>query len=468
MRIARVVRNWCGALVGRWAFSGFRPARVAANRAFHAALRQRRQFELMPEALQTEYALDALRRQVAYSRAHVPFYERLWRGQPFGFPESFEDYREAPILTKSDLRANGVGLISSEYSVSGLTRESTGGSTGEPVVVYLAPEDIGWRLSGIQRHLAMLGGEHGRPVGTLYGGELEVNAKRGFGARVKNWLTNYSPHDCFRLDEGYLLSVHRDFARFQPDVIVAYASAIYRLAVLLQQLGIRPSYPGRAILTGAEKLEDYQRAVLEAVFPAVVVERYGSRELSLMAYQIPGHGLRFRVDRCYCHLEPDGEPDSQGFAPVLVTLLHARAMPLLRYQIGDLARFPSNWQPDGSVQWLEQIAGRTVDYIRLPSGRVVHSIEFPHLFKDLDVLAYQVRQDKSGAVMVHVVPGPQHGELERERSQRVIKQNLAGVPVQFSYVTEIERTRQAKLRPVVSDYSPTSGLGAGRLVDTTS
>ena len=315
------LRDWVGQLSAAWTWSEWRPGRRRMNQAFRLGIETRRRFNALSEQEQAAEMLKSLQAIVRHARSSVPFYSNLMRDLPSDFPASFADYRKLTPLDKTAIRSEQDRLLSALWPENQLIHDATGGSTGEPVVIYSSPEDLGWKLSGQQYYQSLLGCPHGSRIATLYGGELDVTATPSRQARLKNWLSNYSPHGCFRLDEPYLMEVHRAFSRFQPDMIVAYASAVHLLAITLEQNNQHPTYPRKVIVTGAEKLESHQRAAVERVFSVPVVERYGSRDVSMMAYQIPGHGNDFWVDRCYCLIEPDGSPDEHGQAPILVTTL---------------------------------------------------------------------------------------------------------------------------------------------------
>jgi phenylacetate-CoA ligase len=245
---------------------------------------------------------------------------------------------------------------------------------------------------------------------------------------------------------------HDRLAAFRPEVLLAYASALALLAGRLRERGLAPSYPRRACITGAEKLRPDQRAVVESVFAAPVWESYGSRDCGTMAIR-PSGDAPYRVAGAAVLLEPWGEPDEAGAREVLVTVLHGRGMPLLRYRIGDRARF-GDVPADGPVECLPDVTGRVVDHLRLPDGRRVDGLQFPHFFKDFDVREYRVVQAADGSVRASLVPGPGLGAGDLERIDRVLRANLPGLPVAVETVEELPRNAAGKLRSVVSLYDP--------------
>ena len=68
---------------------------------------------------------------------------------------------------------------------------------------------------------------------------------------------------------------------------------------------------------------------VEEAFDRPVTNRYGCEEVSLIACECEEHdGLHLNADGVYCEVMADGR--------LLVTDLTNRAMPLIRYQVGDV------------------------------------------------------------------------------------------------------------------------------------
>lgn len=438
-------------------FSRWYPGRHTQSLSFKEGLEYRHTFYQKNALEQNRAQLSTLQKVVQQARQSVPYYKEKLRALPDDFPKSFADYRRLAPLDKATIKTRKNDLLAQDCNPAQLIACATSGSTGEPTVIYISQSANGWRLSGEQYYYALLGCRPGKRVARLYGGEVESKSNRLHLGQLKNWAFNRLYYDCLTLDEEYLLKTHAGFKRFAPDIIIAYSSAIYLLALTLERKRIRPNYPRQVILCAAEKLETYQRVVVERVFGVPVVERYGSRDVGQMAYQLPGPGRNFQIDRCSCLIEPDGLPDENGLASVLVTTLRNPVMPLLRYRIDDLARFPRDWTFDQPVTFLSEIVGRTCDYILLPGGKKVSGGVMDILFQDRDVNAYQVVQRSDTSVCVKIVPGPTLNITQRGEIQRIIRAHLIGVPLDFEYPAEIPRTTaHAKLRPVISHLAVVS------------
>jgi phenylacetate-CoA ligase len=225
------------------------------------------------------------------------------------------------------------------------------------------------------------------------------------------------------------------------------------LAGRLVERGVRPTYPSRGIITGAEKLDDSQLCMIKKVFSVPVFESYGSRECGLLGMQLSAEDRRLHIVGAHTLLEPFGTTDPVSGSEVLVTMLHRWGMPLLRYRIGDRARFAKAID-QGPSEILEEVTGRVLDLIHLPGGRIVHSCQFPGLFKNFDIREYQVVQDPHGDIRVSLIAGPHLNSRDITCIERVLRDNLGGVSISIELLPAIDRTALGKLRPVVSHYHP--------------
>ena len=235
--------------------------------------------------------------------------------------------------------------------------------------------------------------------------------------------------------------------RFQPDCVIAYASALGMLADFLERNGITASYPSTCIVTGAEKLFPSQRATVEKVFRRPVYERYGARDGGLIGYQLPPHPADFTIDWSNALVEPETDnPESA----ILVTKLHADGMPMIRYRIGDLGLFPPGSTPGHPVLRLDAVVGRTVDRIWLRQGGYIHGNQFPHMLKDFPIREFMVVQREDHSVELQLVPTNSFSSADEEAILAMVRKNLPGLPVRAVRVDSIPRTLAQKWRPVVS------------------
>ena len=100
------------------------------------------------------------------------------------------------------------------------------------------------------------------------------------------------------------------------------------------------AYRPHSIVTSAEILEEGRPASCwNRSFGCPVYNRYGCREVSVVASECPAHsGLHVMAEGLYLEIETPHGPAAPGeMGAVLVTDLLNGAMPLIRYRIGDMA-----------------------------------------------------------------------------------------------------------------------------------
>src|SRR5262249_2280854 len=144
--------------------------------------------------------------------------------------------------------------------------------------------------------------------------------------------------DTLKTDEAALARYAAALRRRPPGLVFGHAHSVYLFAEFLRQHGLPAPRP-RGIITTAMVLHGWQRRVIEAVFGCPETNRYGWEEVSLIAWECERHdGLHVNADGVYVEVLRDGRPARPGEAgSVVVTDLTNRAMPLLRYQVGDVA-----------------------------------------------------------------------------------------------------------------------------------
>jgi phenylacetate-CoA ligase len=118
------------------------------------------------------------------------------------------------------------------------------------------------------------------------------------------------------------------------------------------------------------------------------------------------------------------DPGERG--EVVVTNLHAYAMPFIRYRIGDLATRGVPCRCGVPFATIGEIQGRMIDYFPLPDGRLLHPYEIVSRLvwgPGEWMKQYQLVQERRDRVVLYVVtdgPPPAERLLEIERTVRPI------------------------------------------------
>jgi len=430
-----------------------RPATRPTQQAFNEGLRFRRETAGWTNEQRLGWIEERLRTIVRQAYEETTFYRELYdrNGIDVYADFTFDDFARFPILNRDDVRQAGPNLLASAVPPDQRRKDSTGGSTGVPTEIWLGPNERGWRDSGMEHFFETLGVPEGSRTALFWGHHLDPKATDSLRDRYQAFVTNIRWFDCFRLSPEILDEYHQELERFRPASIIAYASALGRLAEHILEKGYKPNYPTRCLITGGEKLWSRHRQLIGEAFGVTVHERYGSRDAGCLGVQLdPADTLDFTIDWPYTLVEPElSQPES----PILITKLQADAMPMIRYRIDDIGRFGSDSKPGHPTFTLPEVIGRALDGISLPDGGWIHGIEFPHMFKDYPVREFMLVQRPDYSVELQVVPQKEFDERSLRKIQETLTANLPGLPIKIELKESVVRTKSNKWRPVISEVN---------------
>ncbi len=357
----------------------------------------------------------SLSKLLNHALAHVPYYHDLGVSEP--------QIDAFPLLSRATLRTQYERLKSDDLEGRPFIQVSTGGSTGEPVWAILEREFQDWeRATEIYAARTL----YGMPPLNYLGSRRVIVWHRRRMQRNTNALLRLvwkmlgqviyiEPYEILteaKLDEHLeRINGHR------PDVIVAYAGTLFEIAKHAQRRRVRMHRP-RFIIASVEMLFPAMRATIQAVFQCHVHNSYGAAETGRIAAECRQGKLHvFSFGQHVEVLDADNRPTRAGsVGRVVVTPLHNLAMPLIRYDIGDLARVSAEPCDCGSAlpAW-DEISGRVVHHFVRPDGSIVRGGNFIAMFYEYDwVMRFRVLQEDIDKIVVSYTRVPGHNVPTRD------------------------------------------------------
>jgi phenylacetate-CoA ligase len=232
--------------------------------------------------------------------------------------------------------------------------------------------------------------------------------------------------------------------RLRPEIITSYTGVLGRAAEILIKEGAEP-LGCRFIVVGAELATSRIRRLLEQAFSGKVLDTYSSQEVGLIAWECPHTGL-YHVcdDNVILEVLKDGcratsREGEEG--EVVVTGLHALAMPFLRFRLEDVVVRGPNPCPCGApYSTIAGIRGRFQDYFLRSDGREVDPTYIASLFPEHApwVGQYDLEQDEGGRVLMRVVPLRPPGREDIESCCELAKSVFGqGVDMRIDIVQDI-------------------------------
>ncbi|HDZ21306.1 hypothetical protein LCGC14_0181350 [marine sediment metagenome] len=403
------------------------------------------------------YQDERLRFVIAYAYKNVPFYREVMDERKL-IPADIrtaEDLPKLPILTKNILRDRAADLISRAIPPKKMTIGHTGGTTGKSLTLYYDKDSIpmfwaaGWR----QRM------RFGLALNDEYAGFAGRNVVPLNVMAPPFWRRNLPLHQtyisCHHMTQKNMPILARYLQKRKITYYVGYPSVIYLFSQYLIETGQQLPHPPKVIYNVAETLLPHQRRSMQEAFgpDCHITDQYGASEyvVNISACQMD----RFHVDMEYGVSEfvPLVNMPS-NVRRIVGTGLWNLAMPLIRYDIGDIATLPEDPSEECScgrkLPMVDKIDGRIESYIITPDGRQAGRLDF--LFKDSPgIEEAQLIQSELKSVTIKIVKNDKYHAKDEEKLLADLKTYLGPV-IRFDleYVDEIPRTANGKFRQIVS------------------
>ena len=370
-----------------------------------------------------------------YAAANVPFYQRLeLQAESI---TSAADLARFPVISKHDIQRCPAAFMAQGLVRSGWHVSRTSGSSGQPTTTYF--DRPAWLLSKYALKMRRLAATGGLPFGrrVLIVSEQTPEQLAGVAEAAPSGLGIFfrQRYVSIHTPAEDHLPLLRDY---QPHIIYAFPSYLLDLITIAERLGT--ALPRVATLyTSSEVLTSAARERIERAFGGRVYDVYGSTEFKEVAWQCHAGPYHLNFENVYVESQQPGRCGA-----VVLSSLCNRAMPLLRFDIGDRAVFGASACSCGraSPQLLE-FAGREGDMIALPAGRRVSPYLLTTAIESEDsILQYRISQTSVRAFRVDVIVKSPGQSLRWQ--QRVCAQfeRVLGEGVTLA-VREVERLERA-------------------------
>jgi phenylacetate-CoA ligase len=433
----------------------YRPATwLRGEPVFRLLRRYERSQWWSPEALRAEQerALDGL---VRYALQQSPHYHRIASEAGID-PASAgaRDLERLPVLTKEDIVAHATEMM--PFRLPGTTSwKTTGGSTGVAVrlrknrFATAAEQAASWRC------YRWYGIEPGDRQARFWGVAFSRRARWRF--RAIDFVLNRDRFSAFAFRREHLRGYFDRIRKSRPHWAYGYVSMLAQFAGFCLEEGLPLADLGvRAVVTTSEVLTAPDRALISEAFGAPVFDEYGCGEVGAILYECPDGRLHLMAENLYVELVPDPTPAEPEATRLVVTDLHNRAMPLLRYDLRDRVIAAPPCPCGRGLPAFRAVFGRAYDFVEAPDGTRFHGEFFLYLLEKardqgLPVSQAQFVQTEPGRIEIRLVPAPGYARAIGERLCRELEERSQGrLHAETSTVDSIEREASGKLRLIRS------------------
>ncbi len=382
-----------------------------------------------------------LRNILKYAVEHVPYYSKIDLDAPL---TSF------PVVNKNIIRDNFSSFRSSQYQEDHLVKMHTSGSTGTPFAVLHDKN----KRNRAYAEMIYLWQRAGYRVGMRY---LFLKMRTSL-SRITAWSRNVIWYSVLNQSEENLENIRRILKSDQKiQMILCYPSILDILAGYLLTHGDTPEMFNVSTIIGfGESFPAKTHQKLKEVFGCQNVSLYSNQENGMLAIECV-ENKEFHVNNASYHIEllkNDSDDPVNGSEPgrIVVTDLFNYAMPLIRYDTGDIGV----WKKDVECGWeslaLASIDGQKTDFIYDTRGNQ----KSPHIISVLlepfdQLLQYQFIQEDAKRYVLKL--NGAEGHYENAAFLTLLKDLLGSdAEITIEHVREVPALSSGKRKEVICNY----------------
>lgn len=355
---------------------------------------------------QVAYTADRLREMLLHAVKTVPHYSShsaLASRLSDPSEDAYALLSEFPVVTKQDILEAPRAFISSDPGPGKIVKAVTSGTTGTPFATWMGLDAFNSGDALWWRRNIWNGYRDGEWVARLVGDPAVPLGRRW---SVKPWRVSWTDRrlylSTFHLRADTAMAYIDVLERRRPEYLQGYPSSLEILSRFCIEAGREPAWRPKAVWFSSEPMFEHQREAIARVFRAPIVGLYGSAERVISAAECEAGSYHLSLVDGYL----EGQFGILDLSrPALVTSLMNRAMPLIRFRLGDVIELiPGAACGCGrTLPRMEPVVTKHEDWVETPSGRRVSASGLTWAFKDMEgVRRSQIVQTGPGDVVVHV------------------------------------------------------------------
>lgn len=385
-----------------------------------------------------------LAKLLRHAYATTPYYRDLLKTES-------PDISQIPPLEKQNIRDDLERLCSEAFSKEQRIKNATGGSTGTPLTFYQDRDYWNQRNLSVYYFDRWAGWEFGEPQLVIWGAPVDLKSDEHWKQRFKNFWRNQYWLDGFHLTDEAMRAAYDQMDKYNPQTILSYPSSLYQFAIFLYKNGLKPKWQLKGVISSAEMLHPHYRALAENVFETKVYNRYGGREVGLIAMECAEGRMHINCRDIYLEIDSPNPYTHPG--EILITQLNNYVMPFIRYRIGDIGILSDEVCPCGNeLPILEDLLGRTTATFQTRTGMLVHGGYFTQQFYDISGIdQFQIIQETLKHCVLKLVINERWMETARLYLVQNIQKVLGGdVVVTVEFVDDIPLPTSGKRQFTIS------------------
>lgn len=372
-----------------------------------------------------------LKQTLIHAYEHTAYYKKLMDDVNFNVYEfdDVDDIQKLPVLTKEMIISNFEALQADD--VVDFYAATTGGSTGNPLKVYLDRASIYKERAFIYHFWSKYGYDYNcSKVASFRGTDFNGKISKA------NPLYNEIQFNPCMINANTIGSYYKKMEKFGVQFLHGFPSAIYSFCRFAKETGLNIKGKYRAVFFISENVYPYQRQFIEDALECPTAAFFGHTERNVFAEEYNGKYYFNDLYGFWEVKEDTGEIICTGF-------LNPK-MPFIRYMLDDTAMLKDEgYEITGHREGL--LYGKDSELISA-AALEVHS---PILDK---ISNYQFEQNEKGKVIVRIIPFCKL-ETEEIETVRQLFQTKVGkaIEVVVECTEKLKYTQRGKFKLVIQN-----------------
>lgn len=383
-----------------------------------------------------------------HASTYVPFYRDFFRENGLTMRDfgGIDDLKKLPIVNKEIINKDPTAFLDERLNTNDLVEFKTSGSTG--VKFVFKGTDAMYKKEAAFVTRAYL--SHGS---RLY---------RDWSIWIRRYVPTKSGDSLFKTDHElrrvYMSAYHLNNSSIHDYVkeinalgyktISTYPSTAYSFACLIEEECLAVPYV-ESIHLASEMLLDEWKQKIERVLPGVKLRaHYGQMEKCSFFHQQDGEEYADNVEYGVTEFLM-----SNGQQKVIGTGFMNRAMPLIRYDIGDTVEpLETPRVGTGLPVTVRRFVGRSDDIIITPEGNRLPGVNFYTMMYKLPfVKMFQLVQVSRDELRAFIVPNVEWTSQMADQAEKKIRERTGAMKIHIEPVSQINRsTETGKIRCIIN------------------
>lgn len=361
-----------------------------------------------------------------------------------------------PVIKKKVIKKDVDSFISKAYKKEKIAIMTTSGSYGVPMTFYMSPEKRARQLAEVIYFNRWVDYDVGVKHAYIYS-----QPSSGRKSELVQFMQNEVLMDCTVLSRGWLEKMRRQLKRKEIKFIIGFASVITELAEYINSTGDTPDmYNVKGVMVIAEPFLDPMRRKVVKAFNCPVIAKYSTQETGVIACECPEvHEYHLNTTGYIVELlelDSDKPVKTGQLGRVVITDLFSHSMPLIRYDIGDLALMGDGSKCNIDTPVLDRLEGRIAAAVYSTSGNMVHFASVDNRIWDMkNVLMYQFIQEGRSSYTIKLIPLDGYDESQEQLYSSRVKEVLGDdAEIRFEKVDDIPPLNSGKRPIFINNYRP--------------